>query len=172
MKADISDAPGRVTRGPRRPGVFFSLSVLVIGGIATVGALQLMGQAPSLDTGYKRSANIGGREEEVLIGGVEALRKPDIEPPQLQPASGIRLPADTARQTVFNDQNFTPRGANNVVDLHVGSDPFPRKDPEKKVKLTIVQQSRSMKDRACWPYRQGSVESRNCRASIGLRHRD
>jgi hypothetical protein len=29
-----------------------------------------------------------------------------------------------------------------------------------------------MKDRACWPYRQGSIERRNCRLSVGLKHRD
>lgn len=27
-----------------------------------------------------------------------------------------------------------------------------------------------MKDRACWPFRQGSIEARNCRLSAGLKH--
>jgi hypothetical protein len=77
-----------------------------------------------------------------------------------------------SRQTSFNDQNFIPTGAHNVVSFHRSPDNSPRAESPQKVKLTIVRQTPSMKDRACWPFRQGSIEARNCRLSVGLKHRD
>lgn len=76
------------------------------------------------------------------------------------------------RQTSFNNQNFVPTGAHNIVTFHHSPSIPPRAESPQKVKLTIVGQTPSMKDRACWPFRQGSIESRNCRLSVGLKHRD
>lgn len=81
-------------------------------------------------------------------------------------------PNPGSRQTSFNDQNFIPTGAHNIVTFHYSPSNPPRAESPQKVKLTIVRQTPSMKDRACWPFRQGSIESRNCRLSVGLKHRD
>lgn len=40
--------------------------------------------------------------------------------------------ANTARQNGFNDQDFIPRGADNVVTLRVASDPFSGEEATKK----------------------------------------
>jgi hypothetical protein len=171
MKADISDAPERFIRRHHKRGVFYKVICLVIGGIATIGVLQLMSRSSSIDSVYKRSMSpIGGEGE--LIRASEMPPRKNIEFSQPQRSSDTHLPANTARQTVFNDQNFIPRGADNVMPLRDGSDPSPRKETPKKVELTIVRQSPSMKERVCWPYMQGSIESRNCRALIGLKHRN
>ncbi len=171
MRADISDAPERVIRRRHKRSAFYMVISLVVGSIATIGALELIGRATSIDSAYKRSMSptLG---EGGLLRSSEMPSRQDLEPSQLQASSDIRLPANTARQTVFNDQNFTPRGADNVVAFRAGSDPSPRKELPTKVKLTIVRQSLSMKQRVCWPYKQGSIESRNCRALIGLKYRD
>jgi hypothetical protein len=95
-----------------------------------------------------------------------------VESPQHRALPDTPVAANTARQTVFDDRNFIPRGADNVVSLRVGAELASKDEAPKQAKLTIVRQSLSMKDRVCWPYRQGSIESRNCRASVGLKHRD
>ncbi len=88
------------------------------------------------------------------------------------PTSLDTSPNPGPRQTRFNDQNFVPTGAHNIVTFNHSPSIPPRAESPQKVKLTIVRQTPSMKDRACWPFRQGSIESRNCRLSVGLKHRD
>jgi hypothetical protein len=171
MKADISDAPERVIGRRHKSSVFYIVLSLAIGSIATIAALQFISRAPSIDSAYKRSVS-SAEGEETLVRASEIPPRQDLDSSRPQASSNIPLPANTTRQTVFNDENFISRGADNVVTLHVGSDPSPLKEFSKKVKLTIVSQSPSMKERACWPYKQGSIESRNCRALIGLKHRD
>jgi hypothetical protein len=107
-----------------------------------------------------------------LIRAGEMAPRLDHGAPKLQAPLNADPPPDTARQTVFNDQNFVPKGARNVVNLRVGSEAPLQKEPSAKAKLTIIRQSPTMKERACWPYKQGSIESRNCRASIGLKYRN
>ncbi|RMS46666.1 hypothetical protein ALP71_01568 [Pseudomonas coronafaciens pv. garcae] len=171
MKADSSDAPKQVMRRRHKHSVFYTVTCLVIGSVATIGALQWVSRAPGLDSAYKQTISPAGKIEALArASDMPARQGPDSS--WLRASSETRLPANTAHQTVFNDQNFIPEGADNVVALRVGSDLSLRKEASKKVKLTIVRQSPSMKDRACWPYRQGSIQSRNCRASIGLNHRD
>jgi hypothetical protein len=171
MKADISDAPEHVIRRRHTSGVFYTFVCLAIGGIAALGAFQFIRHAAGLDTVPEQALNPDGRAQQLA-------RTSDRPPTQAAESSWLRAsseapaPAGAARQTVFNDQNFISRGADNVVALRVGSDFSPSQQAPREMKLTIVRQSPSMKDRTCWPYRQGSIESRNCRASVGLKHRD
>jgi hypothetical protein len=167
IKADISDAPERVNRRHHKQSVFCWAICLVIGSLATVGALQLIGRSPSFDSAHKQMESPTGRDQDL-----KHVTRQGPDSPWLRASSEVHLPDNAARQTVFNDQNFIPRGADNVVALRVSFELSPRPEASKKAKLTIVRQSPSMKERACWPYRQGSIESRNCRASIGLKHRD
>jgi hypothetical protein len=172
MKADIDDAPARVTRKPRKHGVFYTLICMAIGSIATIGGLQFMGRAPSLDSAYEQPGSSQTGTDGEVARASDMPPRQGLESSPLQASTDVRIPANTARQTVFNDQNFIPEGAVNVVAFQFGSAPAPRKQPSKGAQVTIVRQSPSMKDRACWPYRQGSIESRNCRASVGLKYRD
>jgi hypothetical protein len=171
MKADISDAPERVIRRHHKQNVSYMAICLVIGSLATVATLQLTGRAPSLDSAYKPTESPTGINEKLTLVTAMPPRQA-LDSSWLRASSEIRLPDNAPRQTVFNDQNFVPTGADNVVALRVSSDLSSRPEVPKKAKLTIVRQSLSMKERACWPYRQGSIESRNCHASIGLKHRD
>jgi len=167
IKADISDAPERVNRRHHKQTVFCWAICLVIGSLGTVGALQLIGRSPSLDSAPKQMESPTGRDQDLTH---VTRQGPDSS--WLRTSSEVHLPDNAARQTVFNDQNFIPRGADNVVALRISSELSPRPEAPKRAKLTIVRQSPSMKERACWPYRQGSIEFRNCRASIGLKHHD
>ncbi|MDH4764109.1 hypothetical protein OMP44_14525 [Pseudomonas sp. CBMAI 2609] len=89
------------------------------------------------------------------------------------PSSGLPPAAPTGKQTVFNDRNFTPRGADNVVSFNDASlNLAPEEARPQPTKITVVHQTPSMKDRACWPYKAGSLEHRNCRSAVGLQYRD
>lgn len=171
MKADISDAPERINQRRHKRGVLYTVLCLMAGSIATLVVLQSTSRAPSVDVSAGMSTSPNAEQAKIVRTG-EPPPTPGLEPSMLQGSSAMGLPANGARQTVFNDKNFIPRGADNVVSLGVSPDPAPRKVSTPGVKLTIVKQTPSMKDRACWPFKQGSIESRNCRASIGLRHRD
>lgn len=171
MKVDISDAPEHVVRRRQHRSGFYTATYLVMGSIATIGALLLLSRSPSIGPEYKQPISSTGEGAGVISASGLSPRH-DLDSARLQASPDTPLPANTVRQTVFNDQNFIPRGADNVVTLGVGEYIPPRKAPSKGVNVTIVGQSPSMKDRACWPYRQGSIESRNCRASVGLKYRD
>ena len=171
MKADISDAPERVNRRHHKPNVFYTVICLMTGSLVMIGALQLISRAPSLDSAYKRTAS----STENKGGFTRASEMPPSQDPSsswLRASSQVPAPDNTTRQTVFNDQNFAPKGADNVVTFPVSSNSPPLDEPRKTTKITIVRQSPSMKERACWPFRWGSIELRSCRFSVGLKHRD
>lgn len=171
MKADISDAPERVIRRHHKRGALHVAIYLLIAAVATTGAFQLVNRPSGTGSAFKWPiSQIAGEGTLIRQSGMPPTL--DIRSPQPQVSSDMRIPDNGSRQTAFNDQNFTPRGADNVITLRGESDLPPRKEPPQKMKLTIVRQSPTMKDRACWPYRQGRIESRNCRASIGLMHRN
>lgn len=171
MKADISDAPERITRRRHKHSVVYTVTCLVIGSIATIGALPLISGTPGLDLAHKQTTSPAGSDEGFARAS-NMLPMQGVESPQHRALPDTPVAANTARQTVFDDRNFIPRGADNVVSLRVGAELASKDEAPKQAKLTIVRQSLSMKDRVCWPYRQGSIESRNCRASVGLKHRD
>lgn len=52
------------------------------------------------------------------------------------------------KQTVFNDQNYTPRGADNVLSLRDSYQPVEPEKPADKVRVTIIEQTPSMKDKS------------------------
>ncbi|MBA1232880.1 hypothetical protein G7013_24835 [Pseudomonas viridiflava] len=171
MKADASDAPARITRRHPKHSAFWTITCLVIGSITTVGALQLISRVPNVDSA--KSQTMSRTERDVDLTRATGMPTTQgSESSWLRASSGISLPANTDKQNVFNDQNFVPRGADNIVAFQINSAPYQEKEAPKKAKLTVVRQARSMKDRVCWPYRQGSIEFRNCRASIGLKYRD
>lgn len=162
MKAELSDAPERITRRSRRRGVQSLVACLAIGSVIGVSAL-LWATRSEPHRGIASMESKGQALNAEVDSGSVTRSNLTLLDTGLHPAS---------RQTSFNDQNFIPTGAHNVVTFHRSPDNSPRAESPRKVKLTIVRQTPSMKDRACWPFRQGSIEARNCRLSVGLKHRD
>lgn len=91
---------------------------------------------------------------------------------QQQPEQPTGSDSPATKQNIFNDHNYTPRGADNVLSLRETNEPAESENPVGKVRVTIIEQTPSMKDRACWPHKEGSIERRNCRSHMGLNHRD
>ncbi|TKJ67656.1 hypothetical protein PviCFBP13515_01645 [Pseudomonas viridiflava] len=170
MIADITDAPKRAIRTRQKPTHFYVLICMAIGSTAAIGAFHFGSGISTVDSVFNQAISYAGSDAESTRAG-DTVQRQSLDSSWLR-ASDIHRSTNSARQTVFNDQNYIPRGADNVVALRAAYDLSPDRTAPEKVKLTIVRQSPRMKERACWPYRQGSIESRNCSASVGLKHRD
>lgn len=162
MKAELSDAPERITRRSHKRSVQSIVACLAIVSVSGVGALLWA-------TRSEPHRGIASMESKAQVLSTEVDRGFVI---RSNPTWLDTSPNLGSRQTSFDDQNFTPAGAHNIVTFHRSPSHPPQVDYPQKVKLTIVRQSPSAKDRACWPFRRGSIESRNCRLSMGLKNRD
>ncbi|KTT55906.1 hypothetical protein SB8_15930 [Pseudomonas oryzihabitans] len=187
MNAEPDDAPDWLVHKRSKARPLGIVTCLVIGSLVTVGALELASKALPKHRVTETTAQ-PNPSVEVLDPhspssmpasiGMVTRTPPMPAEPALAAATAARLedprPAITyGRQTVFNDQNFTPRGADNVLRLSQPTQALtPPEAPPQRMKVTIVRQTPSMKDRACWPFKSGSLEQRNCRSSVGLNYRD
>jgi len=158
MNAEPEDAPDWRLKRRRRARPLALVICLGIGSVATLVALELAGRARPEPLLAELPAAASGRIERAT----PAVLREDPRP---------ATPTD--RQTVFNDRNFTPRGADNVLNFSAApSARPPAAERTQPLKVTVVEQTPSMKDRACWPLKAGSLESRNCRSAVGLHYRD
>ena len=187
MSAEPDDAPDWLVQKPRRARPIALIVCLAIGGLATLATLELAsralpGPSTSVGTGLpalraEAAAPFAPEPAEAIRGMVRrATPAPgeEIAVAAATPPSKVQPPQALAgKQTVFNDQNFTPRGADNVVSFNDAPRSLaPEEAAPQPTKVTIVHQTPSMKDRACWPYTAGSLEHRNCRSAVGLQYRD
>lgn len=184
MSAEPDDAPDWLVQKPRRTRPIALIVCLAIGGLATLelASRALPGPSTSVGTDHpalraEAAAPFAPEPADAIRGMVRRATPPPGEENAVAaaaPPSKVQLPAASAgKQTVFNDQNFTPRGADNVVSF--GEAPrglAPEEASSQPTKVTVVHQTPSMKDRACWPYKAGSLEHRNCRSAVGLQYRD
>ncbi|WP_147172713.1 hypothetical protein [Pseudomonas sp. SJZ079] len=156
----------------------------VIGTCITLGLLQVAGTAflkgtvqnladksthsrPVPVTEITRPEKVISKDWDRIVD--EQARR-DLQTQSNMAHSQAEMANASTKQTTFNDHNYIPRGADNIASF--AEAPQPVEKPVEKMKVTIVKQTPSMKDRACWPHKEGSVERRNCRASVGLNYRD
>lgn len=184
MNAEPSDAPDWLTPKPRNKRPLGLIIGLAIGCLITYAALDLAGRAMPRATGTGATiprdtpANTAGKAPMRLLefSSGSVSRMPVELPIETERAAPLPSPQPSispSRQTIFNDQNFKPQGASNVVSFDKAPRGLASQDaPPQKMKVTVVGHTSSMKDRACRPYRAGSIEQRNCRSAIGLRYRD
>lgn len=182
MKADRSDAPEWIRSNTRRKGSLGMLIPGVIGLVVTLGALNIAGQAflqsnvqklmekrqqprPAPVAEISRSEPAPRKDWDRLVEQ-QARRDAMSQQSPEQPTSS-KSPA--IKQTVFNDQNYTPRGADNVLSLRESYQPVEPEKPAEKVRVTIVKET---KDPTCSILREGSIEKRNCKAYLGLERRN
>ena len=98
-------------------------------------------------------------------GNAESLENTRAEPEQ-EPES--------KRQTVFNDQNYTPRGADNVLAFEeIKPEPKPIHAVRKPKEIVVVGVQRDRANEICsYAHKEGSVEKRNCKARMNLEMRN
>lgn len=186
MKADWNDAPGHLKR-PRKRGAAKLIPGL-IGILITLALLQMASSAflkgtvqgivdkrtqpkPAPVAEITRAEPAATKDWDRVVEEV-AARGATPQPQSAQPKAETVAPA-AAKQTVFTDANYMPRGADNVVSaINEPLQPIKLPKPAASKDITVVGQKPSRKDSACWPYKEGSLERRRCRAHVGLNYRD
>lgn len=178
MKADRNDAPEWIRSDVRKKGTLRMLIPGAIGLVVTLGALNLIGQAFMQST----VQNLADRKQQPKPVPVAEITRSTQPPrkdwdriveektrreaiPQPQPTTE----SSSSKQTVFNDQNYTPRGADNVLSLRESYQPVEPEKPAGKVRVTVIKET---KDSTCWPLKEGSIERRNCKSHVGLNYRN
>lgn len=185
MKADRDDAPEWFRSDTRKRSSLAMLIPGLIGTGITLGALYFGGQAlmkgtvqelaerrttpkPTPVAEITRAEPAPRKDWDRIVE--QQARRDAMSQQQPEQPNGSDSPA--AKQNIFNDHNYTPRGADNVLSLR---ESYQAVEPEKqaeKERVTIIEQTPSMKDRACWPHKEGSIERRNCKSHVGLNYRD
>ena len=181
MKADWNDAPDYITRHPRRSRRLGKLIPGLIGTVITLAVLQMAGSAflqgtaqsiaekriqpkPTPIAEISRTDPIPVRDWDKVVEEV-AARGAAPQPQPGQPRSGtVEIPVN--KQNVFNDSNYTPQGAHNVVPAVSTYQPKEIQAPRKKQEIVVVGKETRIRD-FC-PFREGSIERRNCKMSVDL----
>jgi len=73
------------------------------------------------------------------------------------------------KQTVFNDRNYVPRGADNVNQF---SQQRPQQEKESVVRVTVVKEETRLRDYCDNAARIGSIEHRECKKRADLAERN
>ncbi|MCQ4241148.1 hypothetical protein [Stutzerimonas stutzeri] len=182
MKAEWNDAPDYIRRRPRKGAVEWLIPGL-IGTVIMLAALQMVSSAflkgTAQDIADKRAQPTAAPVAEITRAEPAAAKDWDrvVEEvaargatPQPQSAQPQAATAEAPpKQTVFNDKNYVPQGATNVVPaIQVALDP--RATASSKKEIVIVGKESRLRD-LC-PYREGSIERRNCKMSVDLNRRD
>lgn len=98
----------------------------------------------------------------------EQARRDAMSQHKPEQPTGSDSPA--TKQNIFNDHNYTPRGADNVLSSREIPKPVIQVRPQEKLRVTGIKEGRKLKD-FCGG-KEGSIERRNCRSHVGLNYRD
>jgi len=178
MNADRSDAPSYMQ--PRN-----SLSEILRWGLAlglasgiSVGALYIASQQlytplpstqPKTESYGKPLQQVQSSEPVRITNTVDptAPNKHTYRPNPVQESTPIDNvpPKKATKQTVFNDHNYTPKPLVNSVSMGQPVENTARR-PEGVV--VGIKEKRS----PCWPYKEGSIEYRDCKRSVQLNARN
>jgi hypothetical protein len=177
MQADMDDMPDYLRAKKKSP--WRMVAFLGIGSAITFSVMALFTQPIAIDIAkLKDAVRIGGKpifeqtpqaimqQPEVPINQQfepvqekSISRRDQANPPQEQSTSD--------RQTVFNDRNYTPKGAANIVsfvEVPAQNEPEPAKTAGM---VTIIEDSNAKKD-YCWMHPNGSIEKRDCKRKMDL----
>lgn len=182
MKADRQDAPEWLTSSNRKRSTLKMVMPGLIGTVITIGALHFASQALLQDTVKK----IAERRQQPSPKPVAKIRRAEAQTDwdkvvadqaQREAISQKQkeLPASTestaTKQTVFNDLNYKPRGADNVLAFEDTYQPIKPEKSAGKVRVTVIKEKQKLKDWVCGSP-NGSVEQRNCKSRVGLQYRN
>ncbi len=182
MKAEWNDAPDYIRRRPRKGAVAWLIPGL-IGTAIMLAALQMVSSTflkgtaqgiadrriqpkPAPVAEIRRAEPTPTKDWERVVEEV-AARGATPQPQSAQPQAVTAEPPP--KQTVFNDKNYVPQGAINVV-------PATRVIPEPTITIParqkeIVVVGKETRISDFCPGGEGSIERRNCRASVNLNTR-
>ncbi len=183
MKAEWNDAPDYIRRRPRKGAVAWLIPGL-IGTVIMLAALQMVSSAflkgtvqdiankrvqpkPAPVAEIRRAEPTATKDWDRVVEEV-AARGATPQPQTLQPQAATAEPPP--KQTVFNDKNYVPQGAINVVPAMPIAPEQAVKIPVSQKEIVVVGKERRLSD-FC-PGGAGSIERRNCRSSVNLNQRN
>ncbi|RRV35646.1 hypothetical protein EGJ13_06565 [Stutzerimonas stutzeri] len=183
MKAEWNDAPDYIRRRPRKGAVAWLIPGL-IGTVIMLAALQMVSSAflkgtaqgiadkriqpkPAPVAEITRAEPAATKDWDRVVEEVAARgATPQQQTPQPQAATAEPPP----KQTVFNDKNYVPQGATNIVPAtRVISEPAIA-IPTRQKEIVVVGKERRISD-FC-PGGEGSIARRNCKSSVNLNLRN
>lgn len=189
MKADRDDAPEWLTSRPQKRGNMGAVVAGLIGVVVTLGALTLGGQAFMKNTVKNLAASSQQpkpkpvaeitRSEPMPRNDwdkiVEEQAKRDAMSRQRVEQSNSSDSSAT-KQTVFNDQNYTPKGAINLVDAREWGTAEPYEQTRKRQeeqKITVIGEQNRPEDWICSHFgKDGSLSRRDCKSRYQLNNRN
>lgn len=160
MNAEHDDLPYYLQRTaqPRHPWRW--VVAVVIGSAVSLGLLFLAGQS------FDHPPPVAAPTPALLPiqrGQPTAVIDARISAPIDTPAQATKAP----RQTVFNDQNYQPKPLVNSVAM-----PPVSPDTQTGSLAAGVVTGVSEKPTACWPFKEGSIEYRDCKRLVQLNSRN
>lgn len=182
MKAEWNDAPDYVRRRPRKGAVAWLIPGL-IGTAIMLAALQMVSSAflkgtaqgiadrrippkPAPIAEITRAEPVTKDWDRVVEEVAARGTAPQLQTAQPQAAT-TKPPI---KQTVFNDKNYVPQGATNIVPAtRVIPEPTIT-IPSRQKEIVVVGKESRISD-FC-PGGEGSIERRNCKASVNLNTRN
>jgi hypothetical protein len=182
MKADRHDAPEWLRSNSRKRGNLGVVIPGLIGTVITVGALYVASQA-FLQGSVKNL--VESKQQPTALPVAEIWRTtPETDWSKVVEEQARRdarsktqteLPTSSentsTKQTVFNDLNYKPRGADNVLTFEDTYQPIEPEKPAAKIRVTVIKEEVKLKDWVCGSP-NGSVEQRNCKSRVGLQYRN
>lgn len=157
--------------------------------LITVGVVSAVAWGLAMNYGSPVVINLAKIKEVIHFGGKPVFEKPKLPaqapdqiasvpevsytPEPQRPTAQEHLPAtevtatQQSRQTVFNDRNYTPKGAANVTTFER---PVEQPKIEGGVKVAIIKEAPRLRDNC--PFKEGSIEQRECRKKADYMERN
>ena len=184
MKADRNDAPDYITRLPRKNRRLARLVPGLIGIVITLAFLQMASSAflqgtaqritekriqpkPTPVAEITRVEPTATKDWDKVVEEV-AARGATPQPQSAQPQAVTAEPPP--KQTVFDDKNYIPQGATNIVPATRVVSEVTITIPSRKKEIVVVGKQTRKSD-FC-PGGEGSIERRNCKSSVNLNLRN
>ncbi|GAB6390338.1 hypothetical protein [Stutzerimonas marianensis] len=182
MKAEWNDAPDYVRRRPRKGAAAWLIPGLIGTAIMLV-ALQMVSSAlltgtvqgivdkrippkPAPIAEITRAKPAATKDWGRVVEEV-AARGATPQPQTAQPTAATAEPPP--KQTVFNDKNYVPQGATNIVPATRAIPESTITIPSRQKEIVVVGKESRISD-FC-PGGEGSIERRNCKATVNLNSR-
>lgn len=187
MQADKDDMPeylrSRKQEGPWRLAAIMGVgTAIVFGGVSLLGK-GFIDDANAIKDGRKPLGEITIQRSPQPIHTQKAevvRREANYQPQAWQGGEDVIItsksaaleaaPSPPGKQTTFNDRNYSPNGAINVVSFNtIGTtEEIESTQVRKQNEITVIGQQRDKGKEACWMHREGSVEKRECKAGVNL----
>ncbi|OMG63998.1 hypothetical protein AUR59_015075 [Stutzerimonas balearica] len=181
MKAEWNDAPDYIRRRPRKGAVAWLIPGL-IGTVIMLAALQMVSSAflkgtvqgiadkrvqpkPAPVAEIRRAEPTATKDWDRVV---EEVASRGAQPQTAQPTAATAEPPP--KQTVFNDKNYVPQGATNIVPATRVISETTITIPSRQKEIVVVGKESRISD-FC-PGGEGSIERRNCKASVNLNTRN